>query len=404
MKNVAIVNVCDWGSTGKLSLGLQKELMKNGYNAHFCYGRGQKKRGQKCYRFDYYPEVLFHWLLTQLTGLEGLFSSLATWRLIRYLKKIKCDTIYALNLRGYFINEKMFYNFIGNHNIKLVYIMIDEYAYLGICGYSRGCEGYVDNCMHCAKGKIKTFWHIFSPGRVLYKIKNNGYNKIKDIVFVGPEYVIKCAGLSPIMNGRKFEILDEAIDVDQFYPRDNQKFRNELGIKDDQIALVCVAPVWYPTKGSQYFLELARRLENDNRYVFIQVGYKKGFFKDLPSNYRPVGFVSDQESLAKYYSLADLFVFPSFQDTMPNACLEALACGSPLLCFNTSGMPYIGDETVATFVEPHSVDELERVVKAINRKNSRQVKVCRDYALSRYDNKRYASKLIIIGENSYDSI
>ena len=103
--------------------------------------------------------------------------------------------------------------------------------------------------------------------------------------------------------------------------------------------------------------------------------------------------------MVEYYSLADLFVFPSLADTMPNACLEALACGSPLLCFNVSGMPYIGDESVMTLVEPENVVQMVDAICRITHKTQEIIDKCRNYALSRYDNQKYCEKLINVMKN-----
>ena len=116
-------------------------------------------------------------------------------------------------------------------------------------------------------------------------------------------------------------------------------------------------------------------------------------------NYIPIGYVYDQNELTEYYSLGDLFVFPSLVDAMPNTCIEALACGSPLLLFNTSGMPYLADDTVAYYVEPKNVDQMEDVVKNIVKKDESRIKQCRDYACKRYDKKTYFENLRKIGES-----
>ena len=146
---------------------------------------------------------------------------------------------------------------------------------------------------------------------------------------------------------------------------------------------------------------MARKFEGDSRFSFVHVGFDlpKGTV-DLPSNYIPIGFLKDQEKLAQYYSLGDLFVFPSVLDTMPNACLEALASGTPLLCFNISGMPFIADNTVATFVAPRDVNAMADVVRHTNKKTQEIINACRNYALRRYDNQLYFERLCNIAENN----
>lgn len=104
--------------------------------------------------------------------------------------------------------------------------------------------------------------------------------------------------------------------------------------------------------------------------------------------------MKDQSLLAQYYSLPDLFLFPSVQDTMPNACLEALSSGTPLLCFNISGMPYIANESTATFVEPRNIDALVEAILHTKKKTEETINICRKYALERYDNEKYNEKLL----------
>ena len=82
---------------------------------------------------------------------------------------------------------------------------------------------------------------------------------------------------------------------------------------------------------------------------------------------------------------------------MPNTCLESLSAGTPLLCFQTSGMPYIADEATASFVEPRNVDELERVLLAVKKKTPETINTCRNYALTRYDNRNYFHSLELLG-------
>ena len=187
--------------------------------------------------------------------------------------------------------------------------------------------------------------------------------------------------------------MDEAIDVKVNTPKVTTSLRRELGIKDEQIVIGCVAPFSYPRKGVKYLVEAARRLENDSRFVFVQVGYDVKDKSGLPKNYIPIGYVSNQEVLTQYYSLADLFVFPSLLDTMPNACLEALSCGSPLLCFNISGMPYMADDTVMTLVESMNVDQMVEVIKNTKRKTRETIDACRNYAIKRFDSQKYYEKL-----------
>lgn len=399
MKNVAIINSCNDGSTGKIAVCFEKQLRDSGFHSLLCYGRGLKSETPSHYRIDTVPEVLFHAFMCRLTGYQGYFSRFATWRLIRKLRKENIDTVYGIGLHGYYLCEKMFFNYLIKDQINFVYVMTEEYAYLGRCGYSADCTRYLTGCGRCPQLKEYPKSWFFDQSARVFKMKKDAYPKLKRKIFVAPEFVIECAKKSPLMNGIPTAILDESIDLSFFYPRDPNIMRRELNIDDSKIVILCIAPMSYPRKGCKYFVELAKRFVDDNRYIFVHVGFNQGDKKTLPVNYIAITYEADQERLACYYSMADLFVFPSFLDTMPNACLEALACGSPLLCFDTSGMPYIANREVGTFVELGNVDELARVVRETKHKDKDTINRCRKYAESRYDNREYYKKLISIGES-----
>lgn len=400
MKNIAVINTCDDGSTGKIGEGLFSHLLEKGYNAFFCYGMESIKKSHSnpnYYLIDKKVEVLFHVVWCRLTGYQGTRSVFATRRLIRFLSDNKIDTIYCISLHGYYLNEKMLFDYIKKKDINLVYVMVDEYAYLGKCGYSNGCDHYQHGCTQCPQVKEYPQSLFFDRAAKIFQNKKYEYAGLNHAVFVGPEYTIVSSKKSELMHGLRTEILDEAVDVMRYCPRNTDHLKKKLGISDDKIIIVCVAPFSYERKGCIYFVELARMLENNHNYVFVHVGFD-GNKAILPTNYIPIGYVSDQDELGEFYSLGDLFVFPSLLDTMPNACLEALSAGTPLLCFNVSGMPYIADNRTATFVEAKNVKELAKVVLSTPKKTEEIINSCREYALNRYDNRKYFCKLELFGQ------
>ena len=68
------------------------------------------------------------------------------------------------------------------------------------------------------------------------------------------------------------------------------------------------------------------------------------------------GMVS-QEDLVSFYNLADLFVLPSLYEGFGLPVLEALACGTPVICSNTSSLPEVGGN-VAKYFDPNSVESI----------------------------------------------
>lgn len=48
---------------------------------------------------------------------------------------------------------------------------------------------------------------------------------------------------------------------------------------------------------------------------------------------------SNTKELAEIYTAADFFVNPTYEDNYPTVNLEAIACGTKVITYNTGGSP-----------------------------------------------------------------
>jgi glycosyltransferase involved in cell wall biosynthesis len=399
MLNIAIINTGSKGSTGKIARNLYHDLKQKGYNVTFCFGHGVDEWNPDFYVIDNKYDRYWHSLMSRLFGKQGTHSSMATRRLIKVLKSKNIDTVIALSLHGNYLNQTLFFKYLKKSDIQLLYLMIDEYPYVGKCTGTEGCTKYQHGCGHCKALMLHTPSWFFDRSAELYKWKQRNYDSVKRIAFAGPEFVINTAKLSPMMKGHNMFVLDEAINTETYSPKDAQALKKELGIDDDKIVVVTATSYSPDYKGSRYFDEAARLLENDERFLFVHIANDRQGIERPQSNLIIRGYIETLEEMAVYFSMADIFLFPSLQDTMSNTCLEALACGTPLLCFNISGMPYLGDPSVLTLVEPRDSMALVEALKSTNKKTKKEIEHCRNYALLRYDSRKYCDKILSILEN-----
>lgn len=98
-------------------------------------------------------------------------------------------------------------------------------------------------------------------------------------------------------------------------------------------------------------------------------GIKKTFNK-LKHKERIIftGYV-DREDLPAIYSLASLFIFPSFYEGFGFPPLEAMACGCPVVTSNNSSLAEICGESAA-YVNPYSVDDISKKMTNILKNKS----------------------------------
>lgn len=394
MKVLIINTRWEGASTGKIATGFYHKLIENGHQAVLLYGDGKvRAEDPNIICIDSHIEIEFHRYLNYFWGFHGTFAPLAMMRLKKIIKTFKPDIVQLYNLHGYYLDIYKLFAFLKENDIPTVYGMLDEHPYLGYCCYAYDCEQFKTGCTQCTmrfeEGYMKS--KFFNRARKTFLLKQEAYSNFSNIIYTGPEWVIDRARESLLLKNKRLEILDEYVETDNvFYPRDTKQIRKKLLIPDDKIVILNVGPSENVRKGIQYYIEVAKRTQRDD-IVFINVGYtsdKSG----LPSNYIPIPYVSDQNELAEYYSLADLFVCTSIADTMPNVCLDSLACGTPVCGFDITGIPYVAEEPLGRFVEPGNVEELLSIICSVKKKDEVLIEECREYALRRYSPDSYFEK------------
>ncbi|PIQ42562.1 MAG: hypothetical protein COV52_00465 [Gammaproteobacteria bacterium CG11_big_fil_rev_8_21_14_0_20_46_22] len=70
------------------------------------------------------------------------------------------------------------------------------------------------------------------------------------------------------------------------------------------------------------------------------------------------------EELAGFYSSADIFIFASSAENMPNILIEAMSSGLPIACANATGLPEILQDA-GFYFDPRSSDDLSSVLKCM---------------------------------------
>lgn len=79
--------------------------------------------------------------------------------------------------------------------------------------------------------------------------------------------------------------------------------------------------------------------------------------------------IKNQEMLAKYYSLGDVFVICSKKENFPTTCLEAQCCGTPVAGFDTGGTKETSVTKEDSFVEYGDIEGLKEKVETILHKD-----------------------------------
>ena len=374
-------------STGKIT-SLQYAYFKaQGHEVRVCY-RGIRE--PRIPNPDFIPvagkmEPGLGRLAAWISGYEGYTHPLATRRLIKLTESFHPDIVQLNILHGYYINSNAYLTYLKTHHFKVCYTMMDEYAYMGKCPYAYSCQQFLTGCTGpCPEQKSYPKSYFFDRSAFIFKAKQQAYEGFRDIVFTGPGWVVGRARRSKLLHDFRIEELDEPVDFGRvFYPRDVQALRARLGIPASHKVIVTVTQMSDPRKGGQYFIQAAQLLQDRPDLSFVFVGYDIKQPVQLP-HLITIPYVSSQHELAEYYSLGDLFVCTSLADTMPNVCIDAMGCGTPLAGFAEAGTPYVAPPELGTFTPTYDVEALARVIEAAPKKTPELSQRCHQYAVSRY--------------------
>lgn len=147
-------------------------------------------------------------------------------------------------------------------------------------------------------------------------------------------------GLSP----ERLHVIHNGVDLEQFNLglRDEHRARVRAGLGiEEKAPLILFVGSGYERKGVATLLRaLARMKRKDAQLIVVGKDRSQKLFEKLAQTLNVderVRFVGGQPDVRPYYGAADAFCLPTLYDPMPNAALEALACGLPVVSTTTCG-------------------------------------------------------------------
>ena len=111
---------------------------------------------------------------------------------------------------------------------------------------------------------------------------------------------------------------------------------------------------------------------------------------DLQNKKLPIGTeghkrTSSVNELVDYYNQATVYVNPTFEDNFPTTNLEALACGTPVITYNTGGSPESIDSETGIVVEKGNREALiDAIKKVVTNGKMHYSEKCREKAIANF--------------------
>ena len=358
MKTV-LINSCNFGSTGNIMLEIAETAENGGYTAAVCYPQSRdnsRKQKEKDFIIGTRFSRNIHLQLAGITGLNGCFSYFSTLKLLKKLDKLKPDIIHLHNLHNCYINLPMLFKYIKKHNIKTVWTLHDCWSFTGHCPHFDmiGCDKWKTGCYSCPQYKEYPK-SLFDNSKYMYRLKKKWFTGIKDMTIVTPSEWLAGLVKESYLKDYPVKVINNGIDLNVFKPTESD-FREKYALENKYIVLG-VAFGWGRRKGLDVFVELEKRFDKE-KYKIVLVGTDDNIDKLLPDNIISIHRTQNQTELAKIYSAADVFANPTREENYPTVNMESVACGTPVVTFNTGGSPEMLDETCGAAVAKDDNDAM----------------------------------------------
>ena len=368
------INICDNGSTGKIMLDIMSSLDSSIQST--AYVSLKYSNNDKIKLIHTRNGYRLHKFFAMYLGLDEYGSYFETKKLIKELNKIKPDIIHLHNIHSYSINYLLLFDYIKKNNIKVVWTLHDCWAFTGGCSHFElnNCHKWQTKCNKC--DYLQSAGVLTNINRInkLYEKKKEAFTGVKDLTIVTPsKWLANLVGES-FLGEYPIKVINNGINFDYFKHVDNHTFDNILD-RSKKILLAVASP-FGERKGFSDYIKLSKILPRE--YQIVMVGLTDEQIKSLPDNVIGIKRTNNQVELAELYSIAYAFVNFTYEEVLGMVNIEALACGTPIICYRTGGAVEMLNEYNACIIDKGDYESTIKCLDSIEALRQNSVKYIND--------------------------
>lgn len=376
MKLLQINVTANSGSTGRIAEDIGEAAMAQGWESYIAYGQYENAGKSQHLRIGNDWSIKWHGVESRLFDRHGLASQSATKKLIRQIININPDIVHLHNIHGYYINYPLLFEYLRQSRKPVVWTLHDCWAFTGHCAHfvTADCMKWQNGCENCPLLRSYPKSIMFDRSKQNYVDKQKAFTSISDMTLVPvSKWLEGCLHKSFLQKYPSF-VIHNGIDTKTFKPHEE---------KNGRFTIIGVSGVWDKSKGFDDFIKIAKMLSNDIKIKLV--GINKHQKRMLPNNILGIEHTESIEKLSEMYSNADLFLNLTYADTFPTTNLEALACGTPVLTYDTGGSPEAITAETGFVVPQGDLKRVTEIILKVKRNGKSQYKkACRKWALDNF--------------------
>lgn len=372
---IQINTALNCGSHGRIVEQISRMAAEKGFDTTIVHGARYLNKSQ-------FPDIqtttknqeLFNGVRSLLLDAHGLGLKNATNLLIDKMKEINPDIVHLHNIHGYYLNYQILFDYLADSGVPVVWTFHDCWNMTGHCAQFEqyGCEKWKTQCRDCQYVRKEYPRSIIDRSKRNFELKKQCFTSVKKMTIVPVSHWLEGIVKQSFLSDYPIKVINNGIDLTLFKPCENTKLISN--IDDNKFIILGVASTWDNDKGIKDFVKLSQNPD----YQVIMVGVSEKLSKQLPDAIIKVAKTNSQRELAEYYSMADVFVNPTYKDSFPTTNLEAMACGTPVITYKTGGSPESVTPETGIVVDKGDFGQLCEAIEVI-RKNGKNCysKSCR---------------------------
>jgi glycosyltransferase involved in cell wall biosynthesis len=354
------------GSTGRIVADLSDLLTENSIESFIAFGYEYKKTNDRnTYKIESIPNLKVSILKTRIFGRHGFYNVHDTNKLVKWIESVQPDVIHLHNLHNHYINVRILFEYIKKENLPVVWTLHDCWSFTGWCAYFDyvGCDKWKTHCNTCPNLHEYPYTWFFDRSEVNFKDKKECFTGVNKLTIVTPSKWLASLVEQSFLKEYPVKVINNGVNLDVFKPFKTEIVQNKYSLQGKKVILA-MAMGFVKRKGVDYLLEIPKLLNKDE--ILILVGLDDSDFGKLPSsNCIGIKKTNNASELAEWYSLADVFINPTLEDNFPTTNIEALACGTPVITFNTGGAPESVDEQTGIVVDKGDITGLIKAIRTV---------------------------------------
>ena len=366
MKILQINSFFSVGGPPRIVNGIYDTLVELGHECKIAAAREKMYAPENSIRIGTDIGVKINALKSRLLDNEGFSAKVATKKLIKEIEAYNPDAIHLHNLHGYYINLEILFDYLKRAGKPVVWTLHDCWSITGHCAHFdyAGCDKWKTACENCPQSKEYPTSLFKDNSRKNYQKKKATFCGVKDMMLVPVSKWLEGILQRSFLSDYPTEVLYNGIDLCAFSPKESN-LREKLHLEGKKIILG-VAQNWGIKKGLNDFKKLYKLIDKE-KYDLVLIGLPVEIQKEMPEGIICINQTNSKEELAEYYSIADVFLNLSYEETFGLVTLEALACGTPVIVYNRTAVPEIVDKSCGEIVDAGNIDELSQKIESIDK-------------------------------------